>query len=81
MSQLYLTGRGDRSYFDVRTIYYYGFSEADVQRQIPVIHPVVDYSYIFNNPVFGGELGYRTNLTSLSRSTAAFDPISSTAFN
>ncbi len=55
VSQLYLTGRGDRSYFDVRTIYYYGFSEADVQKQIPVIHPVLDYSYIFNNPLFGGE--------------------------
>ena len=81
VSQLYLTGRGDRSYFDVRTIYYYGFSEADVQKQIPIIHPVLDYSYIFNNPLFGGEVGYRTNLTSLSRSTAAFDPISSTAFN
>jgi LPS-assembly protein len=80
VSQLYLTGRGDRSYFDLRTIYYYGFSEADVQKQIPVIHPVLDYSYIFRNPVFGGELGYRVNLTSLSRDTAAFNPITSTAF-
>ena len=77
VSQLYLTGRGDRSYFDIRTIYYYGFSEADVQGQIPVIHPVIDYSYIFDNPVLGGELGYRTNLTSLSRDKAAFDPITS----
>jgi LPS-assembly protein len=81
VSQLYLTGRGDRSYFDIRTIYYYGFSESDVQGQIPIIHPVLDYSYIFNNPVFGGELGYRTNLTSLSRDKAAFDPITSDAFN
>ena len=81
VSQIYLTGRGDRSYFDLRTIYYYGFSEADQQSQIPIIHPVLDYSYIFNNPVFGGELGYRANFTSLTRQTAAFDPISSTAFN
>jgi LPS-assembly protein len=81
VSQLYLSGRGDRSYFDLRTIYYYGFSEADVQRQIPVIHPVLDYNYIFANPVFGGELGYRVNFTSLSRETAAFDPITSTTFN
>ena len=72
VSQLYLTGRGDRSYFDARAIYYYGFSEADVQSQIPVIHPVVDYSYIFGNPVFGGELGYRANLTSLSREQRRF---------
>jgi len=81
VSQLYLTGRGDRSYFDMRTIYYYGFSEADHQSQIPIIHPVLDYSYIFNNPVFGGELGYRANFTSLTRQSAAFDAISSTAYS
>jgi LPS-assembly protein len=80
ISQLYVAGRGDRSYFDARGIYYYGFSEADVQKQIPVIHPVVDYNYTFGRPVLGGELGYRVNLTSLSRDTASFDPISSAAF-
>jgi LPS-assembly protein len=31
VSQLYLTGAGDRSYFDIRSIYYYGFSEQDIQ--------------------------------------------------
>ena len=64
----------------MRTIYYYGFSEADSQSQIPVIHPVIDYSYVFGQPVLGGELSYQTNLTSLSRVNADFNPISSTAF-
>jgi LPS-assembly protein len=75
VSQVYVSGRGNRSYFDARAIYYYGFSEADVQRQIPVIHPVVDYKYTLDQPVLGGELGYRVNLTSLSRSSVSFDPI------
>ncbi len=79
VNQVYLTGRGNRSYFDARSIYYYGFSVADVQSQIPIIHPVVDYFYTFDQPVFGGELGFRTNLTSLSRNTASFDPISQLA--
>jgi LPS-assembly protein len=79
ISQLYLAGRGDRSYFDARTIYYYGFSEADTQKQIPIIHPVVDHLYVFGQSVFGGELSYRSNLTSLSRSGASFDPITTTA--
>jgi hypothetical protein len=26
LSQLYLAGRGDRSYFDARTMYFYGLS-------------------------------------------------------
>ena len=41
-----------------------------------VIHPVIDYSYVFGQPVFGGELSYQTNLTSLSRANADFNPIS-----
>jgi LPS-assembly protein len=80
VSQTYLAGRGDRSYFDMRAIYYYGFSEADQQSQIPVIHPVIDYDYVFGQPVFGGELSYKTNFTSLSRGNADFNPISADAF-
>jgi len=81
VSQLYLAGRGDRSYFDVRTIHYYGFSESDVQGSLPNILPVVDYAYTFDQPVFGGELGTTMNLTSLKRSTASFDAISNNALN
>ena len=81
VSQIYLTGKGNRSYFDVRSIYYLGFSEADVQNQIPVIHPVIDYTYTFDHPVLGGELGYNVNFTSLTRNQANFDAITQTALN
>jgi LPS-assembly protein len=81
ISQLYLTGRGDRSYFDARSMYFYGFSEFDIQGQIPIIHPVIDYSYTFGQPVLGGELSYRMNLTSLSREQASFDAITQAAVN
>ena len=39
----------------------------------------MDYKYIFGQPVLGGELGYKLNLTSLSRSDASFDPITTLA--
>src|SRR5882724_8559665 len=77
LSQLYLTGVGNRSFFDARTIYYLSFSGN--QDQVPVIHPVIDYSNVINSPIFGGEFSYKTNFTSLSRSTAAFDPITTLA--
>jgi len=80
VSQLFLAGRGERSYFDVRTIHYTGFSEADIQSQLPVVHPVLDYSRTLDVPIWGGELGYSMNMTSLSRGTAQFDPISRTAY-
>ena len=76
VSQLYLVGRGDRSYFDLRSIYYTGFSLVDQQGQIPVILPVLDYNGVFGQPVVGGELSYKVNLTSLTRQSASFDAIS-----
>ncbi len=79
VSQAYLIGKGNRSYFDARSIYFLGFSEADNQGEIPVIHPVIDYMYTVDRPVLGGELSYNVNFTSLSRETADFDPITKSA--
>lgn len=81
LSQLYLAGRGDRSYFDARTLYFYGLSGLDVQGQLPIVHPVIDHDYVFNSPVFGGELSFHNNLISLNRDTANFDAISQAAVN
>jgi LPS-assembly protein len=79
ISQAYLVGKGNRSYFDARSIYFLGFSEADKQSEIPIIHPVLDYSYTVDHPVLGGELGFNVNFTSLSRNRADFDAITQTA--
>ena len=78
VSQLYLTGVGNRSYFDARTIYYLSFSGN--QSQVPVVAPVIDYSNVVNYNVLGGEFSYKGNFTSLTRDTAAFDAITATAF-
>jgi LPS-assembly protein len=75
VSQIFLTGKGDRSYFDIRSMYFYGFSSQDQQEQLPVIHPVLDYVYVFGQPILGGELKLRANLTSLSRDSADFGQI------
>jgi LPS-assembly protein len=79
ISQLYLTGVGNRSYFDARTIYYLSYSGQ--QNQVPVIHPLIDYSNVLNRNIIGGEFSYKTNFTSLSRDNAAFDPITLLAAN
>lgn len=77
ISQLYLTGVGSRSFFDVRAIHYLSFSGN--QQTVPVVYPVLDYSNVLNYPVFGGEFSYKTNFVNLSREQAVFDPITSTA--
>jgi LPS-assembly protein len=81
ISQIYLTGRGDRSYFDMRAIHYYGLSTADVQGTLPNVLPVIDYAHTFDQPVFGGELSTKMNFTNINRQTASFDAISASASN
>ncbi len=81
ISQAYLTGMGNRSYFDARSIYFLGFSEADDQGQIPIILPVIDYDYTFDHPILGGTLGYSVNFTNLTRDSADFNAITQTALN
>jgi LPS-assembly protein len=76
-SQLYLTGVGNRSYFDARTIYYLSLSGS--QSQVPVVWPVVDYSNVINHAVLGGEVSYKTNFTNLTRDSAVFDAITPAA--
>jgi LPS-assembly protein len=72
-SQLFLTGVGNRSYFDARTIYYLSLSGN--QSQVPVVWPVVDYSNVINHSVLGGEVSYKTNFTNLTRDSVVYDPI------
>jgi LPS-assembly protein len=76
-SQLFLSGVGNRSYFDARTIYYLSLSGN--QSQVPVIWPVIDYSNVINHSVLGGEVSYKTNFTNLTRENAVFDPINAVA--
>jgi LPS-assembly protein len=75
VSTAYLQGRGERSYFDIRAMYFYGFTSLDDQKQIPVIHPVIDHDYTVKQPVFGGEVAFHGNVTSLSRDAAFYSPI------
>ncbi|MDX5593775.1 LPS-assembly protein LptD [Pseudovibrio sp. SPO723] len=41
----------------------------DLQEKQPVVHPVIDHSVIFADPILGGELSYTGNITSLTRNT------------
>jgi LPS-assembly protein len=79
ISQLYLTGVGNRSFFDARAIYYLSYSGN--QNQVPVVAPVIDYNNVINSPIFGGEFSYKVNFTNLTRETAVFDPITAQAAN
>lgn len=71
-NQVYLTGIGQRNYFDIRS-YYFDIQDADptnlAENQQAVVHPVMDYNYISPNPIMGGELSATVNFQSLTRTT------------
>jgi len=79
VSQLYLVGQGDRSYFDMRGMSFLGMSEVDRNNEQAIVHPVLDYNYIYNYPILGGQLGFTVNVASITRREAEFDAINANA--
>ncbi len=76
ISSVYLTGKGDRSWFDLRGYYFKGLASTDFQKQQPLVHPVLDYNKRIDGPGrLGGELSLDVNFTSLSRQASQFQPI------
>ena len=70
VNQAYLTGLGDRNYFDLRG-YYFDVQDADndstAEKQQGIVLPSMDYEYYAPEPVAGGQLSATFNLTSVSR--------------
>jgi LPS-assembly protein len=81
-NDIYLTGIGNRNYFDMRG-FYYQEQNADInstsQNQQAIVYPIIDYHYVDPKPVYGGELSATVNFTNLSRNTA--DVLSPNSFN
>jgi LPS-assembly protein len=76
ISTLYLQGKGDRSFFDVRGYYFQGLSTYDWQKQQPIVHPVLDYNKRFDGPGgIGGEVAVDVNVTSLTREAAQYQQV------
>ncbi|MCX2723158.1 LPS-assembly protein LptD [Roseibium salinum] len=82
-SQIYLEGMTDRNALSVRAYAFQisqedysdsefnanGFSPvgSSLQDKQPLVLPVVDYDYVFADPILAGELALTANLTSLTR--------------
>ncbi|MGL4635030.1 MAG: LPS-assembly protein LptD [Beijerinckiaceae bacterium] len=72
VSSVYLRGKTDRAFFDATSMYFQGLTYYDWQKQIPVVHPVIDYNRRFTPDTIGGELALDVNFTSLSRERPDF---------
>ncbi len=77
LSTAYLTGQGDRSYFDLRGYVIKGLSEYDFNKQQPRVLPVLDYNKTIplrpeDTRGIGGEIKIDTNFTAISRTAADY---------
>jgi LPS-assembly protein len=74
VSTVYLTGLADRNYFNM-AVSRYGNLTGDIWDQgtntylktvTTTAYPVIDYNYVHNKPVFGGEFSFDVNAVVLS---------------
>ncbi|QRM54880.1 LPS-assembly protein LptD [Sinorhizobium sp. BG8] len=68
-NQIYLTGLGERNFFDLRG-FYFDVQDADdgnKEENKQAIPQTLDYDYIAPQPIFGGELSVTSNITNIHR--------------
>ncbi len=72
---MYLTGMEDRNYFNISVSRYGNLTGSDVYDQATGVYdktvtstayPVIDYNYVHNKPVLGGEFSFDVNAVALS---------------
>ncbi|MFN0219140.1 MAG: LPS-assembly protein LptD [Hyphomicrobium sp.] len=71
VNQVYLTGQSDRNYFSAKLYHFGGLSLDDTPQSESYTHPIIDYNYVFADPVLGGELKLDTNVLSFTREDGA----------
>jgi LPS-assembly protein len=75
-STVFLNGKTDTGWFDLRGYYFRTLYFTDWQKQQPIVHPVLDYDKRHTGPGWlGGEIAVSANVTSLTREAAAFQKI------
>lgn len=67
VNQVYLTGQSDRNYFNATLYQFQGLLSTDTPQTEGYTHPIINYNYVFNDPVLGGELKWNTNAVSFTR--------------
>ena len=74
VNSVFLRGISDRSYFSLVAYQFGGLLIQDDPRAEAIVHPVLDWNYVFDTPVLGGELSFNANALSLSRSDGSKAP-------
>jgi LPS-assembly protein len=79
-STVFLTGQGDRGYFDLRGVAFQGLANSDLQQQMTTVAPLLDYNKTIDlapEKTFGigGQLEIDVNVTGSSATLASYQQI------
>jgi LPS-assembly protein len=66
VNRVFLEGIGDRNYFGLAAYQFQGLMYSDTPESDSFAHPIMDYNYIFADPILGGELRWNTNALSFT---------------
>ncbi|MGQ0674055.1 MAG: LPS-assembly protein LptD [Hyphomicrobium sp.] len=66
-NKVYLEGISDRNYLGIKAYHFGGLLVNDTAESESRVHPIVDHNYIFEQPLFGGELSWKSNALSFKR--------------
>ncbi len=71
VNNVYFTGMSERNYFATNFYHFGGLLLDDTAQSESRVHPIVDYNYVVDTPVLGGELKFDANALSFSRADGA----------
>jgi LPS-assembly protein len=66
VNKVFLAGLSDRNYFGLELYQFGGLMFTDTPETESRAHPIMDYNYVFADPILGGELTWSTNALSFS---------------
>ena len=75
ISQAYMRGRGERSWFDLTAYKFTGLHSSDWQKQMETVLPSFDFDRRFTPDKIGGELRVNANGSVVQREIAIFAPL------
>lgn len=66
VNKVFLAGLSDRNYMGIELYHFGGLMFTDTPESESTAHPIVDYNYVFADPILGGELTWNTNALSFT---------------
>ncbi len=63
----YLQGISERNYFGATLYHFGGLLIEDTAQAASRVHPVIDYNYVLNQPIIGGEMSFGLNALAMTR--------------